>query len=97
MKIVKGTFWEAALVAGLVLTAGLIAAGQAAQAKLTPFERQPRSSTTNVFAAMYLGPIGAMLERDYFQAPQPKSAQQIFPCTAHVVVFVKTRLAQACY
>ena len=32
-------------------------------------------------SAIYLGPAGAMLEADYFHAPQPRyGARRVFPC-----------------
>jgi hypothetical protein len=41
-----------------------------------------------------------MLERNYFQAPPQvpvATTRRAAPCTVQMVVFDKTRLAQACY
>ena len=70
-----------------------------AYAKLTPFDSQKEPATD--VASVYTGPAAAMLEHGYFQAPprqyQPASAKQLIPCTVQMVVFEKSRLAQACY
>jgi hypothetical protein len=42
-----------------------------------------------------IGSVGAMRERDYFEAPQsPFNAS--FPCRLEPDIFAKTRLAQSC-
>jgi hypothetical protein len=51
----------------------LLAIGAPAQAKLTPHDRTAVApSATAEDAVMYAGPIGAMLETDYFRAPPAK-------------------------
>jgi hypothetical protein len=81
-----------ALVVTLLLTAP-------AYAKLTPFDSQ-KEPVPDV-ASVYTGPAAAMLEHGYFQAPpqqiQPSTAKRLTPCTVQMVVFDKSRLAQACY
>ncbi len=80
-----------ALVVTLLLTAP-------AYAKLTPFDSQ-KEPVPDV-ASVYTGPAAAMLEHRYFQAPphtQPTTAKRLTPCTVQMVVFDKSRLAQACY
>jgi hypothetical protein len=48
--------------------------------------------------AINTGPSGATLEHDYFHAPAQHSASgRILPCSVRLIVFNKTRLAQACY
>lgn len=70
-----------------------------AYAKLTPFDSQ-KEPVPDV-ASVYTGPAAATLEHDYFQAPldqhQPATAKRLTPCTVQMVVFDKSRLAQACY
>jgi hypothetical protein len=47
--------------------------------------------------AIATGPAGALLEQDYFRMPpQPNAARRILPCTVRLIVFEKTRIAQAC-
>ena len=54
-----------------------------AQAKLTPLTPAEPTRTPDVWA-IYLGPIGAMLESDYFRAPHGTfKSRQIRPCRLH--------------
>jgi hypothetical protein len=74
----------------------LFALGATAQAKPAPLEQQSISASLEA-SAIYSGPSGAMLEQDYFRAPQPLlTAGRIFPCRLQLRVFEKTRLAQSC-
>jgi len=41
------------------------------------------------------GPSGAMLEREYFQAPPPFTAGGL-PCRLQTAIFNKVQLAQLC-
>ena len=41
------------------------------------------------------GPSGAMLEREYFQAPRPFTAGGL-PCRLQTAIFNKVQLAQLC-
>ncbi len=41
------------------------------------------------------GPSGAMLEREYFQAPPPFTAGGL-PCRLQSAIFAKVKLAQLC-
>jgi hypothetical protein len=54
----------------------------AAAAKLAPVERTMTASLLAEDSVMYPGPIGALLESDYFRAPQPaqSASNRIFPC-----------------
>lgn len=67
-----------------------------AQAKPSPYE-PPQSRVARDIAALATTPFDVASERAYFQAPRPASAQRALPCTVDIVVFEKTRLAQACY
>jgi hypothetical protein len=74
----------------------LVVFGAAVQAKPAPVERQPKVLAPED-SAMVTGPIGAMLESDYFRAPQtPSAATRVFPCRLQLRVFDKTQLARAC-
>lgn len=69
-----------------------------AVAKLTPYDLQ-KEPLPDV-ASVYTGPAAAALEHGYFQAPpvqRPETAKRLAPCTVQMVVFDKSRLAQACY
>ena len=67
----------------------LLAFGAVALAKQTPVER-PTLALVN--ADINIGPVGAMRERNYFEAPQtPFNACRLQPS-----LFNKTRLAQSC-
>jgi hypothetical protein len=74
----------------LTATALLLALSAVALAKQTPVEG-PRLAL--VSADINTGSVGAMRERDYFEAPQtPLNACQLQPS-----LFNKTRLAQSCH
>jgi len=47
-------------------------------------------------AGINIGPTGASLERQYFQAPQMPFNAGSFSCRLQSNVFDKTRLAQSC-
>ncbi|MDO9412205.1 MAG: hypothetical protein Q7T81_06490 [Pseudolabrys sp.] len=74
-----------------------LAAAIPASAKLNPMHQLPFDQPD--VHALHTGPAAAMLERNYFQAPQqPVAANKpAAPCTVQMVVFDKARLAQACY
>lgn len=76
----------------------LLTATVPASAKLTPLEQEPFDQVTDVSALYNTGPAAAMLERRYFQAPpQAEVSKRIPACTVQMVVFEKSRLAEACY
>ncbi len=80
----------------LVGLAVLLALGATAQAKPVPVESQPVAISVDD-SAIASGAAGAMLESDYFRAPQPPlAAGRVFPCRLQLRVFEKTRLAQSC-
>ncbi len=58
----------------------------------------PRLASVATDSALYLGPTGAMLEADYFRAPQPHyGASRLFPCQLHLRVAGSTRrIVQSC-
>lgn len=69
----------------------------AAQAAYVPVAPQRLTAPPDE-SAMLVGPAGAMLESDYFQAPRsPLTARRVFPCRLQLSVFDKTRLAQSCH
>jgi hypothetical protein len=59
----------------LIALVVLLALGTAAQARLTPNDTiaTAPSAAAGDDAVMYPGPIGAMLEANYFRAPQPSA------------------------
>jgi hypothetical protein len=70
--------------------------GASAQAKLAPVETQLAAISPDDLAISTEAP-GAVLERDYFRAPQPAIVgSRIFPCRLQLHLFDKTRLAQSC-
>ncbi len=78
----------------------LLAAGTAAQAKLTPFDGARESNTPTATASVTSNATStaSTAEQSYFRAPQVEdSAQQPGRCSVSTFVFTKTRLAQACY
>lgn len=81
------------LLPGLALLACL---GAAEAAPSPPQQEAPERHIDN--GALYLGPAGALLEQDYFNAPSPRSGiTRIFPCRFHLRTAVgTTRLAQSC-
>lgn len=75
----------------------LLTVSAAAQAKLAPVET-PRLTPAPDDSGIFVGPAGAMLEADYFRAPQtPVAAGRVFPCRLQLQIFEKTRLAQSCH
>lgn len=87
----------------LTVTALLLVLSAVALAKPNPVERT-RLALVNADINMRsveamrenIGSVGAMRERDYFEAPQsPLNAS--FPCRLEPDLFVKTRLAQSCH
>lgn len=80
----------------LIAAAALLAFGATAEAKFAPPERQMAAIAAED-STIDTGASGAMLESDYFSAPQPSyAAGRIFPCRLQLRVFEKTRLAQTC-
>ncbi len=74
----------------------VLALGATAQAKVAPFEGSAIAITFRD-SAIAIGPAGALLEAEYFRAPQsPIATERIFPCRLQHIVFDKARLAQSC-
>jgi hypothetical protein len=94
---------EAGPMKALTATALLLVLSAVALAKPNPVERT-RLALVNADINMRsveamrenIGSVGAMRERDYFEAPQsPFNAS--FPCRFEPDLFAKTRLAQLCH
>ncbi len=80
----------------VIIGSAVLAFALAAQAKPAPLDPQPVPLTA-VDTAVNTGPAGAMLEADYFRAPQPPFAVgRVFPCRLQLRIFEKTRIAQTC-
>lgn len=81
----------------LITIAVLLALGASVQAKPAPFELRPLAISAND-TVIQSGPAGAMLESDYFRAPQqPTAARRLFPCRLQLRMFDTVRLAsQSC-
>jgi hypothetical protein len=81
----------------LLTIAMLLALSATAQAKFAPVET-PRVTISPEDNGIFVGPAGAMLESDYFRAPQtPVASGRLFPCRLQLQVFNKTQLAQSCH
>ncbi|MGN6571081.1 MAG: hypothetical protein ACTHLO_06675 [Pseudolabrys sp.] len=80
-----------------ILAAAIVLAGiTAASAKPSPVD-VPRLTPAPADLAIAVGAAGAMMESDYFQAPQPQySSRGMSVCRLHTEVFSKMRMAQAC-
>jgi hypothetical protein len=76
----------------------LLTISGAAFAKLDPLVKlvPAASARFNDDADINIGPAGAMLERDYFQAPRAFSVGA-FPCRFEPSMFAKVHLAQSCH
>lgn len=74
----------------------LLSLGTTAQAIPAPLDH-PAKTLAPDDTAISVGAAGAMLESDYFRAPQePFAAGRVFPCRLQLHPFEKTRLAQSC-
>jgi hypothetical protein len=74
----------------------LLALSATAQANYAPVEA-PRPTTTPDDSGMFVGAAGAMLESDYFRAPQQQQrASDPNVCRVQLRIFDKTQLAQSC-
>ncbi|HEY0223148.1 MAG TPA: hypothetical protein VGC38_01400 [Pseudolabrys sp.] len=77
-----------------IILALLLAAGSA-QAKLAPLDEPvPVTAISAEDTTIMAGPAGAMLESNYFNAPQPRAG--IIPCRLQPDLFQKARLARPC-
>jgi hypothetical protein len=80
-----------------IVAAVMLSLAAPALAKLAPVARgefMPERQDTN---AIFLGPVGAMLESGYFQAtPASATVGGLFPCRLDRVVFDKHRLLHVC-
>jgi hypothetical protein len=86
---------RAILAAALAATMFSTCVGAAA-AKPSPTEA-PRLTPAPADLAIAVGAAGAMMESDYFQAPQAQfSGHGALACRLQVEMFSKIRLAQAC-
>ncbi len=85
---------------GLTAVAIFLALTVAAVAKPAPVRdlnpADDRIPTARNDVDINIGPTGAMLERNYFQAPQRQFGAGSFSCRMQLSVFDKTRLAQSC-
>jgi hypothetical protein len=80
---------RAAIILALLLAAG------SAQAKLAPLDQTvPVTAISGEDTTITTGPAGAMLESNYFNAPQPRAG--VLSCRLQPDLFQKTRLARAC-
>jgi hypothetical protein len=78
----------------LSLTVALAGAKPAPVSKMNPLEDLTPPLTRND-VDINSGPAGAMLERNYFQAPPPFAAGGL-PCRLQSAIFNKVQLAQLC-
>lgn len=81
----------------LALALGFLALTAPAQAKLVVGKPLPVIAISVDDTAIATGPAGALLESNYFNAPQPSPTfGRGNSCRAPLSLFQKTRLAQAC-
>jgi hypothetical protein len=74
----------------------LLMLGASAAAKLAPVEREQAAPDVGD-NALYLGPIGAMLESDYFRVPRHAGGSRVFPCRFRLQVEAPgARVTQSC-
>ena len=78
----------------LVSMAAVAIAKPVPVSKLNPLEDLAPPPTQND-VDINSGPSGAMLEREYFQAPPPFTAGGL-PCRLQTAIFNKVQLAQLC-
>lgn len=83
------------IVIASILCAALVSS---AAAKPSPFEVKGALPPTVDDNVLYLGPVGAVLESDYFGLPQSLTgAGRIFPCRVKLHVIDRgPRFVQAC-
>ena len=87
---------KASITLAFFLAPALLALGVTAQAKPAPVETQTVAMLSED-STIDSGPSGAMLESNYFHAPQsPHASGRVFLCPLQLRVFDKTRLARAC-
>ncbi len=81
----------------LLALAAIATLATSAAAIPSPFESRVAAPAVDD-DALYLGPVGAMLESDYFRVPEPPAgAGRIFPCRVRLRPIGRTpRFAQAC-
>jgi hypothetical protein len=83
----------------LVLVSAMLAAlATGAAATPSPYDLNPDGPAVADENAFYLGPVGAMLESDYFGLPQPTAgAGRVFPCRIRLhPIGNQPRFAQVC-
>ena len=77
---------------GLLIACGAEAGATLAQAEP---ERPARHNVED--DALYLGPIGVMLEADYFRVPRQAGGGRVFPCRFRLQTEAQsTRFTQSC-
>jgi hypothetical protein len=88
---------KASIIAALLLSAAFLASAQAKLAPIEPFADERANTATHDDTTISSGPAGALLESNYFNAPQPPLAGiRNFSCRPQFSLFEKRRLARAC-
>jgi opacity protein-like surface antigen len=82
----------------MLALAVLAALATSAAAKPSLFEPRAAAPAVDDESVLYLGPVGAMLESDYFRVPQPPAgAGRVFPCRVRLhAIGRKPGFTQAC-
>ncbi len=84
------------LIFSVVLAPALLIMGAFAHANPSPLEPQ-RASLSLDETSIDSGTSGAMLESNYFNAPQdPFTPGRLMPCRLQVNMFAKTQMARLC-
>jgi hypothetical protein len=81
----------------IIAIALFLSLGAAAAAKPDPVTPQDQTPLGSAAAAIVSEPVEAMMESEYFRAPEKSSAtERLFPCPLRQMVFGKRRIALAC-
>jgi hypothetical protein len=81
-----------------LVSATLAALATGAGAAPSPYDLKPDGPAVADENALYLGPVGAMLESNYFGVPQPTAGTgRVFPCRIRLhPIGNPPRFAQVC-
>ena len=74
----------------------VLALATPAQAKLVAGTAQPVIAVSVDDTTIATGPAGALMESNYFNAPQAPTGSGLKSCRLPMSLFEKTRLARAC-
>jgi hypothetical protein len=82
--------------AAMLLVLTVVAGAKPAPVSDPKLAAYPTSPLARNDVDINIGPAGAMLEREYFQAPQPPFTAGGLPCRLQSAIFDKMQLARLC-